>query len=164
MHLNDEDNAYLQKSAKKYWSERKDDKKINMETDWFQPELYKLFVEKFGAENVFKEPESTRGKVDFIVYNIPIDAKCYTDKKNIHDKGKSGLELLETEIDQVYQYASHTNLGLIIAYDFRDTASIKDIKNQSITERIEFKTKGQKLIGKFVFIRRKTPTKMKKDK
>lgn len=161
MHLNDDHNFYLQKAAEKYWEDHKDDKKTNMETDWFQPELYKIFINKFKPENVSKEPELTRGNVDFLIFNIPVDAKCYNDKKNKNKKERSGLALLENEINQVYQYSSHTNLGIMIAYDFRDKESTKDIKIQSITERIEFKTKGHKLIGKFVLIRRKTPTDIK---
>ena len=161
MHLNDDHNFYLQKAAEKYWEDHKDDKKTNMETDWFQPELYKIFINKFKPENVSKEPEITRGNVDFLIFNIPIDAKCYNDKKDKNKKERSGLALLENEINQVYQYSSHTNLGIMIAYDFRDKESTKDIKIQSITERIEFKTKGHKLISKFVLIRRKTPTDIK---
>ena len=49
----------------------------------------------------------------------------------------------------------------MIAYDFRDKESTKDIKIQSITERIEFKTKGHKIIGKFALISRKIPTDIK---
>lgn len=161
MHLNDDHNYYLQKAAEKYWEDHKDDKKTNMETDWFQPELNKIFIKKFKPENVSKETEITRGNVDFLIFNIPVDAKCYNDKKNKNKKERSGLTLLENEINQVYQYSSHTNLGLMIAYDFRDKESSKDIKIQSITERIEFKTKGHKLIGKFVLISRKTPTDIK---
>ena len=161
MHLNDDQNYYLQKTAEKYWDNHKENRKTNMETDWFQPELYKIFISKFKPENVSKEPELTRGKVDFLIFNIPIDAKCYNDKKNKNKKEKSGIELLENEINQVYQYSSHTNLGIMIGYDFRDKESTKDIKVQSITERIEFKTKGHKLIGKFILIRRKTPTDIK---
>lgn len=161
MHLNDDHNFYLQKTAEEYWEKHKDDNKINMETDWFQPELYKIFINKFKPENISKESELTRGKIDFLVFNLPIDAKCFTDKKDKNKKEKPGLELLESEINQVYQYSSHTNLGIMIAYDFRDKEIIKDIKIQSITERIEFKTKGDKLVGKFVLIRRKTPSEIK---
>ena len=161
MHKNDELGFYLQKSAEKYWEDHKDNKMTNMETDWFQPELYNIFLETLRPENVSKEPELTRGNVDFLIFNIPVDAKCYNDKKNKGKREKSGLELLENEINQVYQYSSHTNLGIIIAYDFRDKESTKDIKIQSITERIEFKTKGDKLVGKFVLIRRKTPSEIK---
>ncbi|MBD3215254.1 MAG: hypothetical protein GF311_21785 [Candidatus Lokiarchaeota archaeon] len=161
MHLNDNQGFYLQDNAEKYWEEHKHDYKINMEIDWFQPELFKIFIDTFGSENVSKESELTRGNVDFLVFNLPIDAKCYTDKKDKNKEENPGLELLESEINQVYQYSSHTNLGMMIAFDFRDKESIKDIKIQSVTERIEFKTKGDKLIGKFVFIRRKTPSEIK---
>jgi len=161
MHLNDEHNYYLQKTATKYWEENKDKTKTNMEKDWFQPELRNFFTKEFNSRNVIKEPEITRGNVDFLVFNLPVDAKCFTDKKDKNKKDNSGLELLENEINQVYQYSSHTNLGIIVAYDFRDKESSKDIKIQSVTERIEFKKKGTKLIGKFVLIRRKTPSEIK---
>ena len=124
--------------------------------------IYKFLVDTFKKNNVVKEPELTRGNIDFLVFNIPIEAKCYNDRRNPNSKEKKGLTLLNGEISQLFQYVSHTNLGVQVLYDFRDKEIKKDYKQDSIRERIEFKLKGEKLIFKFVILRRLTPAEIKK--
>lgn len=161
MHLNDEEHNILQESAEEFWEKHKDDR-MEMEKKWFQPKLYKFLVDTFKKNNVVKEPELTRGNIDFLVFNIPIEAKCYNDRRNPNSKEKKGLTLLNEEISQLFQFVSHTNLGVQVLYDFRDKEIKKDYKQDSIRERIEFKLKGEKLIFKFVILRRLTPTEIKK--
>ncbi len=161
MHSCDDVKHYIHQSANDFWEKHKDEGQINMETRWFQLKLYDFFKEKFKNENVVKEPELTQGKVDFLVHNIPIEAKCYNDKNSSKTCGKSGLDLIKVEEGQGYQYASHTNLVIMIAYDYRETEMKKVFLNHSITERIEIERKGNKIMCKLVIIRKFTPTKIK---
>ncbi|MEJ2252461.1 MAG: hypothetical protein P8Y97_22715, partial [Candidatus Lokiarchaeota archaeon] len=160
MHANDDSDFYLQRSAENYWNEHKNDEIVNMEKDWFQEELVNFLTIEFPS-NVSREPKQNRGNVDFRVFNIPIETKCFNDKKDKNKREKSGLKLLDDEIRQIYQYSSHTNLGIIVAYDFRDEEISKNLKIQSVTERIEFKKLGHKIVAKFVFLKRATPSSIK---
>lgn len=75
MELSDDDGYYLQKEAENFWNEHKNDSPINMETRWFQKKLNSLLINKFKSQNVIWDPKITRGKVDFLVFNLPVEAK-----------------------------------------------------------------------------------------
>ena len=161
MHSCDDVKDYIHKSANEFWEKNKDKRSINMEVHWFHLKLYDILKENFKLENVKKEPETTFGNVDFLVYNIPVEAKCYYDTNCKNTCGKSGLDLITEEESQGYQYAAHTNLVIMIAYDYREKQMKKDLLNQAITERIRIESKGNKLMCKMIIIRKYIPSSIK---
>jgi len=148
---NTEDENIFKKDADRFWEEHKD-KRINMEVDWFQPKLREHFIDRFGIDNINKEPERIRGKTDFLVYHIPIECKVFNDKKDADKKDKTGLELLKKYEPQAYQLQKYTRCGLLLGYDYRLKNIHSEFLRHAIYETFQIVSEGDKIFFKAVIM------------
>ncbi len=158
--LDNKDKRFLQESAENWWTLHKDDPKINMEVDWFQNEILKLLEKEYG-ENLDKEKEDSRGKIDFNVFNIPIELKVFHDKKEKDEKyyNMSGVDILEKEyLNQIAQESNSIRLGVLVCYDFRNKNIKKDFLIQALINRIKILDYNNQLICMVSLGYRQTPS------
>ncbi len=110
-----------------------------MEVDWFQDEILKILEREYG-EDLVREKEDSRGKIDFTVLKIPIELKVFHDEKEKQKRfnDMNGIEILEKEyLNQIAQESNNIRLGFLICYDFRKKNIKKEYLIQSLIDRIK---------------------------
>jgi len=122
---NTEDENIFKKDANRFWEEHKDER-INMEVDWFQPKLQEHFIDRFGIDNIFKEPERIRDN--------------------------TGLELLKKYEPQAYQLQKYTRCGLLLGYDYRLKNIHSEFLRHAIYETFQIVSEGDKILFKAVIM------------
>ncbi len=157
MHFDSEQYSLLNESADIFWEKNKEKKPFEMEKKWFQPHFLQILNPIFG-DDIQKEPEATRGKVDFKIHKIPVELKIFHDYNHKRDSEKSGMILLKDNIGQAFQYTIHTKCGYLIGYDYRNDKINNKYKALAISERIDFSFKGEKVICSLLFQRLKRPS------
>jgi len=160
--LDNKDKGFLQESAENWWLLNKDDLKIKMEVDWFQDEIFKVLEKEYG-ENLIKEKEDSRGKIDFSVFNIPIELKVFHDQKEKEDKyyDMSGIDILEKEyLNQIAQESNSIRLGILVCYDFRKENIKKEFLVQALIDRIKILDYNNQIICMASLGYRETPSKI----
>ena len=157
MHLDSEQYSLLNELVDIFWEKNKEKKPLEMEKKWFQPRFLQILNPMFG-DDIQKEPETTRGNVDFKIRKIPVELKVFHDRNHKKDSEKSGMILLKEYIGQAFQYIIHTKCGYLIGYDYRNDKINNEYKALAISERIDFSFKGEKVICSLLFQRLKRPS------
>ena len=160
--LDNKNKGFLQENAEIWWKQHENDSKIKMEVDWFQAEILKLLEKEYG-EKLVKEKEDSRGKIDFTVFNIPIELKVFHDKKEKDKKyyNMSSIEILEKEyLNQIAQESNSIRLGVLLSYDFRKENIKKEFLIQALIDRIKILNYNNQIICIASLGYRETPSKI----
>ncbi|MBA7713904.1 hypothetical protein ES703_122914 [subsurface metagenome] len=150
----------IQEPAEKWWEEHKLDKKVEMETGFFQPKIRDLLKIHFGQQ-IFDTPNEARGHIDLkFTFKIPIELKVFRDDTS--SLITSSIQELEKHLNQIESEMINSPIGFLIGLDFRKKIDSKESRKPN-TEYLKFIFKSYEqtnsLIALLVFLaNKKTPS------